>query len=275
MIAPTSLPDGRTIPYGFALQTGDVRGFKVIGHSGGIQGGVTDSLYLPEQDLFVAVFINSDMPRTGPGVASRRLAALAAGNPYPEYRAVALDPAALEPLLGHYSAADGREGRFYARDGRLFTQVGEEPERPVLASAGDRFFYGPNSLAWFDVRREPSGGVVIEAHLDGSGRVVTLTRTGAIPLLAAVPRAVLERYVGRYALNGTIATIGLTPDDRLTVQLTGQPMGPPLRTVSADEFVGDAAGVRVKFEGEGPKATVIRSRYLGSEVTGTRIADEG
>ena len=275
MIAPTSLPDGRTIPYGFALQTGDVRGFKVIGHSGGIQGGVTDSLYLPEQDLFVAVFINSDMPHTGPGVATRRLAALAVGKPFPEYRPVALDPVALEPLLGRYKAADGREGRFYMRDGRLFTQVGDEPERPVLPSADNRFFYGPNSLAWFDAHREPAGGVMLEAHFDGSDRVVTLTRSGAIPPDPVVPHAVLERYVGRYELNGTIATIGLTPDDRLTVQLTGQPMGPPLRTVSAYVFAGDAAGVRIKFEGEGPKATVIRSWYLGGEVTGTRIADEG
>lgn len=275
MIAPTSLPDGRTIPYGFGLQTEDLRGFAVIGHSGGIQGGVTDSLYLPEQDLFVAVFANSDMPRTAPTVATRRLAALAVGKPFPEFRPVAVDPAALEPLFGLYKADDGREGRFYTRDGRLFTQTGDEPERQVLASSDNRFFFGPNGLAWLDVRRQPAGGVVIEAHVDGSDRVMTLTRTGAIPAPPVIPRAVLERYVGRYELNGTIATIGLTPDDRLTVQLTGQPMGAPLRAVSSDEFAGDAAGVRVKFEGEGPKATSIRSRYSGNEVVGRRIADEG
>jgi hypothetical protein len=90
----------------------------------------------------------------------------------------------------------------------------------------------------------------------------------------SVPRNVLERYVGRYALNGTIATVGLTDDGRLTVQLTGQPMGPPLRAVSANEFVGDAAGVRLFFEGDGPKATRIRSQYRGSEVVGTRIDDK-
>jgi CubicO group peptidase (beta-lactamase class C family) len=277
MVAPTVLPDGRTIPYGFGLEMEQLRGFAVIGHSGGIQGGVTDSLYLPEQDLFVAVFVNSDMPQVGPGVAARRLAALEVGKSFPEYRPVTIDPAALEPWLGLYKVAgdDGREGRFYARDGRLFTQMGDEPERPVLASAGGRFFYGPDSLAWFEARRDPAGGVVLEAHVDPSDRGMTLTRTGPIPPPPVVTRAMLERYVGRYELNGTIATIGLTTDNRLTVQLTGQPVGAPLRTVSADEFAGDQAGVRVRFEGEGPKATVIRSRYAGSEVTGTRIADEG
>jgi hypothetical protein len=89
----------------------------------------------------------------------------------------------------------------------------------------------------------------------------------------ALPREVLERYVGRYALNGTVATVSLTDDGQLTVQLEGQPPGPPLRAVSANEFVADAAGVRLIFEGEGPKATRIRSQYGGSEVVGTRIAD--
>jgi D-alanyl-D-alanine carboxypeptidase len=88
-----------------------------------------------------------------------------------------------------------------------------------------------------------------------------------------VQRSVLERYVGRYELNGTIVTVGLTDDDRLTVQLTGQPEGPPLRTVGPNEFSADAAGVRIFFEGEGPKATRIRSHYAGSEVVGTRLSD--
>jgi hypothetical protein len=41
-----------------------------------------------------------------------------------------------------------------------------------------------------------------------------------------VPREVLERYVGRYELNGTIVTVGLTEDGRLTAQLAGQPPAP-------------------------------------------------
>jgi hypothetical protein len=89
----------------------------------------------------------------------------------------------------------------------------------------------------------------------------------------SVPRNVLERYVGRYELNGTIATVGLTGDNRLTVQLTGQASGPPLRTVSANEFASDEVGVHLFFEGEGPKATRIRSQYAGQEVIGSRIAE--
>ncbi len=89
----------------------------------------------------------------------------------------------------------------------------------------------------------------------------------------SVPREVLERYVGRYELNGAILTVGLTGDGRLTAELSGQPPGPPLRTVSANEFAIDTIGARLFFEGEGPKATRVRSQYAGREVAGTRIAD--
>lgn len=90
----------------------------------------------------------------------------------------------------------------------------------------------------------------------------------------SVPRSTLERYVGRYELNGTIVTVGLTDDNRLTVQLAGQPEGPPLRTVGPNEFAGDEAGVRIFFEGEGPRATRIRSRFAGNEVVGRRLSDD-
>ena len=89
----------------------------------------------------------------------------------------------------------------------------------------------------------------------------------------SVPREVLERYVGCYELNGAILTVGLTGDGRLTAELSGQPPGPPLRTVSANEFANDAVGVRLFFEGDGTNAARIRSRYNGSEVVGTRISD--
>jgi CubicO group peptidase (beta-lactamase class C family) len=88
-----------------------------------------------------------------------------------------------------------------------------------------------------------------------------------------VSREVLERYAGRYALNGTIATVSVTDDGRLTVELAGQPKGPPLRAVGANAFVADATGVELTFEGDGPKANRIRSRYNGGEVLGVRLAD--
>jgi pimeloyl-ACP methyl ester carboxylesterase len=92
-------------------------------------------------------------------------------------------------------------------------------------------------------------------------------------LSVSLPRAALERYVGRYALNGTVAIVSRTDDDRLSVELMGQPKGPPLRAVGVNEFVPEGPGVRIFFEGDGPKASRLRSQYAGSEASGTRISD--
>ena len=80
MITPTMLPDGSTRPYGFGLGLDPLRGHPAIGHNGGIFGFNTDSIYIPEADLFIAVFLNSDAPQTGTGMVMRRIAAAAVGT---------------------------------------------------------------------------------------------------------------------------------------------------------------------------------------------------
>ena len=44
--------------------------------------------------------------------------------------------------------------------------LGDEPERPVFAAGGDRFFYGPNTFAWFEARRDGERVVVLGGHGD-------------------------------------------------------------------------------------------------------------
>ena len=74
MTAPTRLGPSRTLPYGFALATGELHGKQVIGHTGAIPGFRTESLYFPEEDVFVAVMVNSDNPNQTPEQVARSLA---------------------------------------------------------------------------------------------------------------------------------------------------------------------------------------------------------
>ena len=150
MIAPTPVPGEKApVPYGFGLGLDKVRGRAAIGHGGGIFGFSTESFYMPEKDIFVAVFANSDDPATSPGLAAKRLAAMAIGDPFPEFEKAQVEPKSLEPLFGVYRAKDGDvERRFFVREGQLYTQRGEGPEMKVYPAGGDRFFYGPDSLTW-------------------------------------------------------------------------------------------------------------------------------
>jgi hypothetical protein len=142
----------------------------------------------------------------------------------------------------------------------------------VLPAGDNRFFWGPNALAWFALRRDASGAVALEMHPNGEEQALSMARTGPIPPPLVIERAVLERYVGRYAINGTTATVGIGEDGSLTSQLAGQPVV-TLRATGPNEFWVDSLGARISFEGEGPKAGTVRTQVGPQEVTGERLPD--
>ena len=181
MIAPTRLPDGSTVPYAFGLENGEVRGHPTIGHSGGIFGFVTDSLYLPREDLFIAVFTNSDSPQTSVETTTRRLAAMAIGAPYPTFSGLPFDVKKVGPMLGVYKFKDA-ERIFGMRKGKLFTKRSDGDEMPVFYAGHDRFFYGPGELSWFAIRRDAHGKFLFERHADGAEDIDLGVRTRAVPI---------------------------------------------------------------------------------------------
>ena len=271
MIQPAPLTEGRTHPYGFGLQLDDVRGRPAIGHNGGISGFGTTSTYVPGEDLFIAVFTNSDTHEIAPDTIMRRLAAMALGDPYPDLQAVAVDMAAVEPLLGLYRVEGGdAERTFFARDGKLYTQRTDGPELEVFPAGGNRFFYGPASLTWFEMRRAADGAHVMEMHQEGAVAGERALRAGPVPTEAAagiaLPRALLERYVGAYRMPIGLLTIAFGEGDSLTVQLEGQP-ALPVAARSETEFSVARVGATLVFSADGSRVTV---RQGGREMSGAR-----
>lgn len=59
MWTPTKLNDGKTTPYGYGWQTGDLRGHRYVGHGGGIHGFSTYILRLLDDKLTVIVLMNA------------------------------------------------------------------------------------------------------------------------------------------------------------------------------------------------------------------------
>jgi CubicO group peptidase (beta-lactamase class C family) len=274
MIRPTALPDGGSHPYGFGLGFEELRGRPTIGHGGGIFGFNTDSFYIPSEDIFVAVFANSDDPATSPGLVARRLGALALGDPFAEFRPVPLNRAAVEPLLGVYRVGGegGAERRFFIREGKLYTARHDGPELEVFPAGDDIFFYGPGSLTWFRIARRADGAHVMEMHQNGSNEPEAAVRTGPVPPEAppvVVPAEVLRTYIGTYTTEGPEVTIALGEDGRLTVQLSGQPaLG--MRALSQTEFQVDRVGARIVFHVDGGIATRLVIYQGGRELEGRR-----
>jgi CubicO group peptidase (beta-lactamase class C family) len=270
MIARTRLPDGTTNDYGFGIRNGELRGHKSLGHGGGIFGFSTDSLYLPKEEVFVAVFTNSDSPATDAGMVMLKLAALAVDDPFPTFARQALDAKAIEPWVGLYKLKDA-ERRVFLRDGKLFTQRTGGGELEAFAAGDGRYFY-PNSLTWFELRRDASGTPVVAMYQQGAVTPELAARSGPIPAelpVADVPRSTLERYVGAYDAPMGKLVVALPAEGPMTVQLGGQ-QAIPVAAVSQTEFRTIGVDARIEFLVEDGKVIGAVLKQGGREMPAKR-----
>ena len=270
MIAPTKLLDGTTNDYGFGIRNGELRGHKTLGHGGGIFGFSTDSIYLPKENIFVAVFTNSDSPAADPGMVMMQLAALAVDDPFPTFARQALDAKAVEPWVGVYKLKDA-ERRVFLRDGKLYTQRTGGGELEALAAGNGRYFY-EGSLTWFDLKRGADGTPVVAMYQQGAATPELAARSGPIPAepkAVEVPRSTLERYAGSYDAPMGKLTVALPAEGPMTVQLGGQ-RAIPVAAISQSEFRTIGVDARVEFLIEDGKVTTAVLTQGGRELKAKR-----
>ena len=226
--------------------------------------------WTPSEDLFVAVFANTDDPPVDPADLTRRLAALALGEPVPAFKAVDVPLASLEPLFGSYSVDQGAPRRFFTRAGKLVLARGDEELR-VLAAGDDRFFFKDDDLTWFRIQRQADGAHVMEVHrfeAEGPDRSV---RIGDAPPPLTVPLAVLQSYVGAYQTEQPLLTVALDQQGRLTI---GPPGQTPilLRPISETEFRTEGAPMRLVFHPENGRTDKLTLYRGARELHGVRTA---
>ncbi len=270
MITPTKTSDGKEWPYGFGMALADIRGHPTIGHGGGIFGFVTSSVYIPEKDVFVAIYTNTAPPITSPDTVAAKLAMLAIGDPFPVFKAQPVDVKAVQPVLGVYKIEGGDAERiFFEKDGKLYTRRSGGSDSRVFPAGNNRYFY-EGGVTWFDIK--PGNPAVMEVYQNGASKAELAKRSGPVPdapKAIDVPRATLERYVGTYIVGGDSAVVALD-ENGLTVKLGAQPT---LRLIpqSLTEFSVDRVDAKVAFTAgaEGP-ATKMTIHQAGQAIEAPR-----
>jgi CubicO group peptidase (beta-lactamase class C family) len=149
MTTPYVLNNGNSAGYGYGLAPRGLRGRRAIGHGGGINGYVTDAFYLPDEDVFVAVFSNSTGSVAGPNLVSGKLGALAIGDPYPVWKEIVLDEATLQRFAGVYRIDENTQRVVTVEDGQLYTQRSGGAKNRAYPSSETHFFY-KHSLSHFE-----------------------------------------------------------------------------------------------------------------------------
>lgn len=152
------LPGGHeTYAYGMGMYLWRVRGERMVGHTGQIDGFASALAYLPQADITIVVLANSD--EFDARTAARRFAAIALGSPYTAGTAVPISAHDMEALAGRYGTAESGE-TVSAKDGRLFAQRGTHKAVQLQMMAGGELHFLPDELSYFLPVRDASGSVV-------------------------------------------------------------------------------------------------------------------
>lgn len=172
------LADGTSAPYGYGWSVGTLRGMPMQSHGGGIYGFSTYAVRLPEQQLYVAVLTNADSGLASAEMVALKAAAIAAGNPFPDYKAVALGPKVLEAFQGSYRIDDSNVRNFRSEGGQLVMDRNGR-NKVVLTAFSDNGFFVPNSVASLEFQRD-AGGAVTAVTFYGPGEPVVQARIAAL-----------------------------------------------------------------------------------------------
>jgi CubicO group peptidase (beta-lactamase class C family) len=122
MVTPVKTSNGQITRYGYGWRLFGLRGQKVIAHSGEINGFSTYALYLPHEDVFIAVLSNCRNYRASPSYISNWIAALMMDKPFKKPKAIELSAKILDKYVGIYKISKDVFRTITRRGNRLFTQ---------------------------------------------------------------------------------------------------------------------------------------------------------
>lgn len=219
------LKNGTPTNYGYGWQLAKVRGRRSIEHGGGIFGFSTYALRLPEERVYVAVLANSDSPTTDPGYVTKKLAAIALGDPFPDFAPVAVDPKILQRYAGVYRIDEKSTRTITMEGGKVFAQRAGGTRLEIRPTSETEFFY-EKSFTHLRFVVDAAGKVTeMLVYQDGAAEPEHAPRVGDAPAerpVAKVDPALYRVYAGEYELSpGFIMTVTVE-GDRLMTQATGQ-----------------------------------------------------
>lgn len=264
---PFLLSDGTATDYGYGWFLQQVQGSPTIEHNGGIDGFTSASLYLPQEDLYVAVLVNrqtSDASDLAP-----ILAGIALGKPYGG-QVLPLDPEIAQDYTGVYVNAEGVE-RYITADGNgLHAQRQGSTVLDLDHLGNDRFIYHGDVITITFQRKDDR--VVGARFLSRRGEERLTRSTKPVPVRKEVPLngAELLRYVGTYEMAEGFTLTFRVEGDRFFAQATRQPEL-ELFGEGPHTFFLKALDARIEFYPEADGSVKRVKLFQGGEMEGQRI----
>jgi len=214
------LNNGEEINYGYGWAVDEINGSQTVEHSGGIFGYVTNSIYLPNEDVFVAIYSNCDC--NGPGNVSTKMAAIAIGKPYLGQKdMIAVKSDDLKKLVGVYDFDDGSSRIITMEDNQLYSQRVGSTKIKIFPTKKNTFSY-ENSFATIQFQGKGSEMKAIFSYRINKTEGVKTKKAIPVQKEIKVDVETLKKYVGVYEVQPGFDITITIEDGKLMTQATGQ-----------------------------------------------------
>lgn len=215
------LNNGNTINYGYGWQPNELNGTPSIEHGGGIFGYNTMGIYVPSENVYVAVFANSN--GNSPTDLAIKMAALTIGKPYSKLTPISLSPAQMEKWIGTYEF-DNEVLRFITmKDGNLYSQR-EGSEVFKLVATSESTFSFENSTNTYIFSEENGKKITIfKDRIAESKGVESDKKPNSEKPSMTLDAVTLQQYIGSYELQPGFVIDVSTKGSQIFAVATGQP----------------------------------------------------
>jgi hypothetical protein len=214
------LTDGKDSNYGYGWRMGFIQESQNIWHGGLIHGFMSMAMYLPNEDVYVAVLTNSDC--NSPELVAAKLAAIAIGKPY-DYQEITIADSVLQSYAGIYENGIGDQRIIRVSGGKLYSQRVRNPKVEVKAFKEDHFFFDDQTVTMVFGKNE-KGQVEKLTMKSRDGNEVWNKSDNPVQALTEikVDEKILETYTGEYEVTPDFTFIISREQDRLFLLATGQ-----------------------------------------------------
>ncbi|MFH0759467.1 MAG: serine hydrolase [Bacteroidota bacterium] len=214
------LNNGDKINYGYGWALNEINGSPTIEHAGGIFGYTTNSIYLPDEDVFVAVYSNCDC--NSPEPVSTKMAALAINKPYPDtIESIDVDSEYLRKFVGVYDFTDSSTRVITLEGNQLYSQRTGSNKYKIFPARGNSFFFEDGIAV---IQFQENGNQIDAIFTNRIDKTQGVKTDRPIPAHNEIKldQKIMERYSGVYEINpGFDITITLE-GEKLMSQATGQ-----------------------------------------------------
>lgn len=268
---PYVLKSGKKTSYGYGWSIGEIEGQKLVQHSGGINGFLTNGIYVPSKDVYIAVFSNSNA--IAPIEVSQRMLQAVLGLNKPK-TIVKIDSVKAKEYTGVFENEDGDLRKISWANGRLQSQRLGAAAFDLLMFEKDKFYF-QNSPTELYFTRDAKGAIngLLTKNITDLPQVWKPTKK---PFENArkevqVAESILKTYEGEYEISSNLKLKISVDKGTLKVSPTGQPTF-ELFPESDTKFFLKVVNAQIQFfkndKGEVDRLILYQG---GQEMTGKKI----